>query len=112
MSLIRGAAAILLYAVVGLVAGGVVLLVGFATDPCAPLCIAPSGYQRTEIVEGITTAAGVAYLALVYPMARAWRTGRLWWLIIGGGIGIGAVAIAAILVTAAVTADPATCDCG
>lgn len=108
----RGAAVVALYAVCGLFMGAIVTFVAvFLSDPCLPLCTAPSDYARPQIAAGIAIAGAAAYLALLVPIVRGWSTSRVWWLSTAGPIGIGVVALVLIAAAIAFTSDPATCIC-
>ncbi|HEU6445635.1 MAG TPA: hypothetical protein VFL61_11315 [Gaiellaceae bacterium] len=108
----RGAVVIGLYALCGLFMGAIVTLVAVLfTDPCLPLCTAPSDYAPPQIAMGIAIAGAAAYLALLVPIVRGWSTNRVWWLTTAGPIGIGVVALLLIAATIALSSEPATCIC-
>lgn len=108
----RGAAVVGLYAVCGLSMGAIVTFVAvFLTDPCLPLCTAPSDYLRTQAVEGIALVGAAVYLLLLVPIVRGWSTSRVWWLSTAGPIGIGVVVLVLIAAAIAFTSEPATCIC-
>ena len=101
-----------LYAICGLFMGAIVTFVAVLfTDPCLPLCVAPSDYTPPKIAIGIAIAGAAAYLALLVPIVGGWNTNRVWWLTTAGPIGIGVVALLLIWATIALTSDPATCIC-
>ena len=108
----RGTVVLVAYLAIGLISGCVVGLVAAFSDPCLPFCVADeSGYARGRIMDAILIAGAVAYLALIVPMTIAWRSGRVWWVVLGGGTGIGVLALVAEWLTIAQAGPPAYCNC-
>lgn len=108
----RGTAVVGAYLVLGLIAGSVVALVAAFSDPCLPFCVADqSGYARGKLMDAIVIAGAIAYLALIVPMTLTWGTRRVWWVVLGGGFGVSAVALLAEWLTISNTGAPAFCNC-
>jgi hypothetical protein len=75
-----------------------------------PFCVSDES-ERTQIVNGIAMVGGLAYLALLVPMIRFWNTGRVWSIVVLGGLVIGALGLVGIWLAVRYTGAPAFCNC-
>ena len=104
-------AVVALYAVVGLVVGGVVTIAALFADPCGPFCVSETGSERAEATEAAAIVGGLGYLALLVPIIWTWNTWRVWWVVSLGGVAIGALSLLGIWLAVQATSAPAFCNC-
>jgi hypothetical protein len=99
-------------AVLGLLVVGLVALLLFP-DPCLPFCVSADRSGRAEEIAStaVLAAAGVAALAVLYPMARRWRRASalgIPWIAL---LAITPLTVAALVLVDVLTQDAETLTC-